>query len=54
MAHLISDSLLVEATCGTCAMVHGQTDAAIAVRDRRESLTGARQLAILGSETPLV
>ena len=54
MAHLSSDSLLVEATRGTCAVVHDQTDAAIAVRGRWESLTGARQLGILGSGTPLV
>ena len=41
MAHLISDSLLVEATCGTCTVVHGQTEAAVAVRYSWESLTGA-------------
>ena len=42
MAHLISDSLVVRATCGTLAVAHGQTDAAIAVRGKWESLTGAR------------
>ena len=54
MAHLIRDSLVVEATRGTCAGAHGQTDAAVAVRASRESLTGARQLGILGSGTPLI
>ena len=42
MAHLVSDSLVVEATRGTCAVVHGQTDAAIAVCGSWESLTGVR------------
>ena len=42
MAHFISDSLVVEATRGTLAVAHGQTDAAIAVRGRWESLTDAR------------
>ena len=42
MVPLISDSLVLEATRGTCAVVHGQTNAATADRDSRESLTGAR------------
>ena len=42
IAHLISDSLVVKATRGTCAVVHGQTDAAVAVPGSWESLTGAR------------
>ena len=42
MAHLMSDSLLDEATRGMCAVVHGQTDAAVAVCGSWESLTGAR------------
>ena len=42
MAHFNSDSLVVKATRGTYAAVHGQTDAAIAVRGKWESLTGAR------------
>ena len=42
MAHLINDSLLVAATRGTCAVVHGQTNAAVAVYGNWESLTGAR------------
>ena len=41
MAHLISDSLVVEATRGTLAVAHGQTDASIVVRGKLESLTGA-------------
>ena len=41
-AHLISDSLVVKATYGTCAVVHGQTDAATAVCGSQESLTGAQ------------
>ena len=53
-AHLISDSLAVEATRGRCAVVHGQTDAATAVCGSRESLTGARELMSLGSGTPLI
>ena len=44
MAHLISDSLVVGATRGTLAVAHGQTDAAIAVRGKWESPTGARYL----------
>ena len=40
-AHLIRDSLIVKATRGTYAVVHGQTEAATAVRGSRESLTGA-------------
>ena len=42
MAHLISDSLIVEATRGTLTVAHGQTDAAITVRGKWESLTGVR------------
>ena len=42
MAHLLSDILVVEATRGTRAVTHGQTDAAIADRGKWESLTGAR------------
>ena len=54
MTHLISDSLVVEASRETIAVVHGQTDAAIAVCGNWESLTGARQLRILGGGTPSV
>ena len=42
MAPLISDSLVLEATRGTRTVVHGQTDAATAVRGSRESLTSTR------------
>ena len=40
--HSASNNIVVKATRGTYAVVHGQTDAAIAVRGKWESLTGAR------------
>ena len=42
MAPLISDSLVLKATRETCAVAHGETNAATSVRDGRESLTDAR------------
>ena len=42
MTPLISDSMVLEYTCGTCAVAHGQTNVATAVGGSRESLTGAR------------
>ena len=52
MAYLISDSLVLEATRGTCTIVHGQIDATTAVCGSRESCT--RYLRILGSGAPLL
>ena len=42
VARLISDSLLVEATPGIYAVMHGQINAIVAVRGSRGSLTGAQ------------